>query len=558
MKIAFLSNYTNDLIVRSVKKRLETERIDGDVYISGYNQYIQEILGESTPFYNFNPELVFLSIDLNELLHDVFRKDFRHVDFEKVVPDRLAALFDRIAVLHRKLPDATLFLDNFSVDSGTAFGTMEYNSPHSVIPVMNKVNAELHSFALSRSYVRIIDVESLIRRYGEERLFDRRMHYVSKCKWSFFGIEKLSGLYLAHIKAYKGIRKKCIVVDLDNTLWGGIAGQDGIENIVLSSDGPGKAYYDFQKSIERLYHSGILLAVCSKNNDRDALEVMRNHPHMVLRPDRFTVMKINWERKDRNIREIAQELNIGLDSIVFLDDSDFERNLVLSQLPGVEAPALPEDPAYFADFLNTLENFNFHELTTDDFDRNKNYRVQAEREKSKSSFDTVEEYYRSLQMQVQIKPADDFSLPRIVQLINKTNQFNLTTRRYSEADIRRFMSNGHYHVLYLSLADRFGDNGIVGTAILTVRDSKLYIDSFILSCRVIGRTVETALLSYIYNFARDKSIEQIIGECIPTPKNEPCRNMYPVHGFDKAGENCWQLSTDKIIACPEWIEMKAE
>lgn len=557
MKIAFLSNYTNDLIVRSLQTQLKNENIDCEVYIPGYNQYVQDILGGSNRFYTFGPELVFLSVDLNILCENELSFQGRNDNFPEKVLEYLEELFNQVDVLTNRLPDAIIFIDNFSIDTGKSFGTMEYNSPHTVLPALHSANTKLHEFARSRSTIRVIDAESLIRRYGEDRLFDRRMHYISKCKWSLLGIEKLSELYVSHIKAYKGIRKKCIVLDLDNTLWGGIVGQDGIDKILLSNDGAGRAYYDFQRSLAGLHGKGILLAICSKNNEREAMEVLTSHPYMVLRPDHFSDMKINWERKDKNIREIAETLNIGPDGIVFLDDSSFERNLVLSQLPEVEAPALPDDPAFYADFLHGLDYFNFHALTDDDYRRNINYRLQAEREKSKKNFGTIEDYYRSLDMTVDIKPADDFSLPRIVQLINKTNQFNLTTRRYGEADIRRFLHDRRRQIVSMSLTDRFGDSGIIGAAITIVEDNKLSIDTFILSCRVIGRTVETAFLSYIYDCAVKRGVDRIVGEYIPTLKNEPCKDMYAGHGFHNTEGNYWQLDITQKIECPAWIKMRA-
>ena len=557
MKIAFLSNYTNDLIVRSTKKRLEHEAIDCEIYIPGYNQYIQDILGESNKFYTFNPELIFLSIDINILCENELNVQSRDNNYQTKVSECLEALFGQLDVLNNRLPNAAIFLDNFSIDTGKSFGTMEYNSPHSVLPALHRANSELHEFVQDRANIRVVDLESLIRRYGEDRLLDRRMHYVSKCKWSLFGIEKLSELYVSHIKAYKGIRKKCVVLDLDNTLWGGIIGQDGIDKILLSNDGAGKAYHDFQRLLAGLHSRGILLAICSKNNERDAMEVLNTHPYMVLRPDYFSDMKINWERKDKNLREIAETLNIGLDSIVFLDDSSFERNLVLSQLPEITAPELPDDPAFFTDFLHDLDFFNFHSLTDDDYKRNRSYLLQAEREKSRKSFGTIEDYYRSLEMTVDIKPADDFSLPRIVQLINKTNQFNLTTRRYSESEIRRFLQDEQYQILAMSLTDRFGDSGIIGAAVTVVKSGTLFIDTFILSCRVIGRTVETALLSYIYDCALKRGIDSVAGEFVPTSKNEPCKDMYRHHGFKNTNGSYWQLDRDGKIECPAWIKMRA-
>jgi FkbH-like protein len=385
------------------------------------------------------------------------------------------------------------------------------------------------------------------------------MFYISKNRWSSFGIEHVSELYLDHLKAYKGIRKKCIVLDLDNTLWGGIIGQDGKESILLSNDGIGKSYYDFQNALLKLYRRGIILAVCSKNNVTDALEFMKEYPYMILRPEYFTAIKINWNNKDINIREIAQELNIGLDSLVFLDDSQFERELVATQLPEVSVPALPDDPSFYTEFLSELNYFDFHTLSEEDLKRNKSYKDNLLRKKTEISYSNIEDYYRSLEMQVIIKSIDEFSLPRIVQLINKTNQFNLTSRRYTEAEIRNFAKDVRYRIMHISLDDRFGENGIIGVVITIQKDTTVFIDTFLLSCRVIGRTVETAILSHLARKAKVMNNSFLVGEYNATAKNESCKEFYRMHKFIEKENNLWEFNLKEYeINCPDWIKLIGE
>ncbi len=558
MKIAFLSNYTSEFIIKEFGKRLKESGIEHDFYIPGFNQYIQEILGEDNSFYNFKPDVVFLSIDLSffagDLLDNLFQEENNEI--YSAVEKRYKQLLSLIEKLREKLPVSQIFVDNFFLSSVYLNKTLEANSPYSLSNIPVKLNLELEKFASEQKGVRVVDIFSLIMKFGEKELYDPRLFYIAKSKWSKTGNEKIAELYFSHIKAYKGLRKKVIVLDLDNTLWGGVIGQDGMENIQLSNDGPGKAFYDFQKELLKLYKQGILLAVCSKNTEEVALEAMKNHPYMLLRPEYFAAMRINWENKGQNIKSMAQELNLGTDSFIFLDDYAFERGLVKDQLPEVEVPDMPEDPLYYAEFLKSLDFFNFHSLTEDDFKRNKSYAANQERKKLEESFTDTTSYLKSLDMQIIIKDMDDFSLPRIVQLIQKTNQYNLTTRRYTESEVRAFYADPNCRILEATVKDKFGDYGIIAGVILKFQETKVYIDTFLMSCRVLGRGVETAILSYVAKVAEAKGIKIIEGEIIPTPKNEPSRDMYKKHDFTKKDGNFWELNLDeKKIEFPEYIKL---
>ena len=263
---------------------------------------------------------------------------------------------------------------------------------------------------------------------------------------------------------------------------------------------------------------------------------------MILRPDNFLVKKINWNNKAENIKEIAEEINIGLDSIVFLDDSSFEREIVKSIYPEIETPPLPEDPSLFPEFIRNLEYFDFLKVTKDDKERNDSYKANIKRKKFQRDYTDIKNFYYSLDMIASIGKADSFSIPRIAQMIQKTNQFNLTTIRYTENDIKAFVEDGNIDLFYLSLEDKFGDNGIVGASIIR-QDSKeknAHIDTFLLSCRVIGRTVETAFLNYIINFYKNLDYKSLTGEYIPTNRNEPCKDFFKDHDFNY-DEKLWEI-----------------
>jgi FkbH-like protein len=558
MKIAFLSNYTPDFLIKKFSKKLKNIGINHEIFLPGFNQYKQIILGEDSSFYKFNAELVFFSIDLNILIEDLLNRHFVENGSEiyEDVNNRFNQLLELLTKLKNKLPNIEIFIDNFYLDTKYLTKTLESNSPYAINYMPVKLNLQLEEFASQYKGVIVIDIYSVIQKFGEKELLDPRVNYITKSKFSGVGIEKFSDLYLSHIKAFKGLRKKVIVLDLDNTLWGGIIGEDGIENIILGNDGLGKAFYDFQIELLKLHRQGILLAICSKNEEKTALDAIKNHPDMILREEYFSAIRINWSNKVQNINSIAKELNLGIDSFVFFDDSPFERKFVKSQLPEIEAPEMPEDPTYYADFLKDLDYFNFHKVTEDDLNRNKSYAANKERKKVEETFTDTSSFLRSLNMQIKIKEMDDFSFPRIVQLIQKTNQFNLTTRRYSETEIRKISNDKNYRIFAISVKDKFGDYGIIAVVILKHVDSKIYVDTFLMSCRVIGRSIETAILSYITKLAEKQKIYIIEGEVIPTARNEPARDLYKINGFSEKGNNQWELSLkNRQIKFPEFIEL---
>jgi FkbH-like protein len=355
--------------------------------------------------------------------------------------------------------------------------------------------------------------------------------------------------------------RKCIVLDLDNSLWGGVVGEDGLEGLRLGQEGIGRAYVEFQMELLNLYRKGILLAVCSKNNPEDALAVIRRHPDMQLREENFAAIRINWEDKAANVRALAEELNIGLDSLVFIDDSPVERSRIRQAAPEVLVPDWPADPAEYKMALLRLSASHFYKLaiTAEDTRRGDVYKAQAERRKLAESASSLEDFYRSLQMRAKIGLADSFTIPRIAQLSQKTNQFNLTTRRYTEAEITTLSHDPDSAIWWLNLTDQFGPNGIVGVLILRRQSPDTWlIDTFLLSCRVMGRTVEDAFLAVV---ARELGDVTLIGEFRPTSKNHPVRELYPRLGFRLLRQandaDFWELKLAATpLHLPPWFEIE--
>lgn len=539
MEVFFLGNYTQNLVADIFGRKAKTQNFEIRVHTSGFNQYRQEIIDPESQLYRHSPDVVFLSVDLFTLTEDIIYSNADNLS--ELFEERINDFLQLLETLDQNLTGIQVFIDNFFYFRPVAMATLEYNSTYSYLQLENMANSLLVETVAGLNNVKIVDLKSLVAQKGAENLFDERMHYLAKSHWSQAGLQELTGLYLRYFKAFKGIRKKCIVLDLDNTLWGGIIGDDGVENIKLSNDGEGKAFYDFQRELLKLYNRGILLAINSKNTEDIVLETMKKHPYMILKPEHFISMKINWNNKAQNMKEIADEINIGLDSLVFLDDSEFEREIISSQFPEIYVPALPKDFSEYPNFIRQLNIFDFLNLTGDDFARNKMYKSNIQRDKLRKSTMNIEDFYFSLDMEATINKITPFQVPRIAQMTQKTNQFNLRTQRYTESDIKRFMEDENHEVYFLSLADKFGNNGIVGTAIVNLDGGTAFIDSFIFSCRALGRTAETALLNFLIDDVEKKGIQKLEGEYLPTKKNMPCKDFYKDHGF-KEENGKWHIS----------------
>jgi FkbH-like protein len=330
-----------------------------------------------------------------------------------------------------------------------------------------------------------------------------------------------------------------------------------MNGIQLGPEDPGAAYQSLQRAILDLYHRGIILAVCSKNNPSDAMEALENHPGMLLRPHHFAALRVNWNDKAQNIHDIACELNIGIDAVAFLDDNPVEREWVRSRLP-VTVIDLPQDPMDYAGALRDSPMFERVTLSDEDRERGRYYAEERQRTEVRCGTASLEDFYRSLQMEIEIFSANAQTLTRVAQLTQKTNQFNLTTRRYTEQQIAEMTASSEWRVYSLRARDRFGDNGLVGVAIARFDGDFCEIDSFLMSCRVVGRTIETAFLSHVAAEALHRGARHLRGWYLPTKKNDLVKDFYESHGFKLIGErekgSLWELGLHNgFIRTPEWI-----
>jgi FkbH-like protein len=564
LRVAILSSCTLEVIERPLAAALRDRGFEPSFWIAGFGQFRQEILNPQSGLYAHDPSVVLLYLDGEDLFRDLLRNPFASLADQRratgrQVAEDVASLAETIA---SRLPKATVVLNTTSLAPLGPLTGLEYNSEFGVNDAIEEYNHTLGEFARRHSGVVVLDAAGLAATLGFSRWRDARMWYLARLRLSRDALAALAAGYAGLIVARVGKIKKCIAVDLDNTLWGGIVGEDGFDGIKLGEDGIGLAFGEFQEELLNLYRKGVLLAVCSKNNPDDALQVIRKHPGMRLREEHFAALRINWEDKSTNLQALAEELNIGLDSFVFIDDNPVERSWVKQSIPDVIVPEWPKDPVDYKAALLEIGVRYFPKLgiTAEDRKRGEVYQAQAARRQLASSGTTLEDFYRALEMRVRIGRADAFTIPRIAQLTQKTNQFNLTTRRYTEAEIRVARDDEHTEIFWLELNDKFGTSGVVGVLILKENVSgEWHIDTFLLSCRVMGRTVENAFLAAI---AQETGASRLIGEYLPTPKNAPVKDLYERLGFqhshDIDGRRVWSLDDARKLEVPPWFEITIE
>lgn len=540
LKIAFLRNITIDPVVPYIKYLCYQENLRANIYMDDYDNVIQSVMDSHSALYQHSPELIVICLKM-ETLAEKLAMRFSSMSLAEINEEvsRVIAFVDNVLSEIRKNSKAVILLHNFEIPVYPSFGVLDYQDRFKQVNIFRKINSDLLTVINKYDSAYLVDVDLLQATLGYADFIDNRYWHIGKAPYTREACKVMAKEYIKFIRALRGKNRKCLVLDCDNTLWGGIIGEDGIDKIKIGMTYPGSAYQEFQKAILNLYNRGIMLAICSKNNENDVLEVMEKHPDMVLRKEHFVSMKINWNDKVANLREIAHELNISLDSLVLVDDNEFEIELVKKMLPEVKTVLLPKDSSSYRDLLNRCGLFDTLAFSEEDRRRSEMYRAEKKREEAKTKFQTttLEEYYKYLEMELSIKKADKFSIPRVSQLTQRTNQFNLTTRRYSEAEIKKLSESRDADVYYVHLKDRFGDSGIVGVAIVKYSGREAFVDTFLLSCRVIGRGIEDVLLKACINAAIKRGCEVIIGLYVPTKKNSQVEGFYESHLFSCLEKN---------------------
>ena len=412
--------------------------------------------------------------------------------------------------------------------------SVPFTSGTELMAAVTDYNAALLQAEADYANVKLIDIREFTRRYPADEVFDWKFWFISQMGMNPKVTKPFMEWFARKLGEIALKRKKCLVLDLDNPLWGGVLGEDGIDGIKLGGDYPGKAFHYFQEALLELSRNGVILTVCSKNNEADVLEAWKKNPFMVLKKDNFATWRINWTDKGTNIREMAEELNIGLDSFVFVDDNPTERELIRQTLPMVTVPEFPAQPYELPIFFRELveKYFRVYSVTGEDKKKTEQYKANAQRTQAQKSFVDFDAFLNSLDIQITIEQANEFNIPRIAQMTQKTNQFNLTTRRYTDADVRGFVEQG-WKIWCISVADKFGDNGITGCVM--VNDSE--IDTFLLSCRILGKGIEVAFAKKILSMLREDSCTELSAQYLPTTKNAQVKDFYEKCGFTCTTEN---------------------
>ncbi len=558
LKVAILSSFTLNGLSEILHVKCSELGIRYQSYVAGYNQYNQELLDTESQYYKFSPDVTFLLIDIRNFLGENFHFPYDMSDDQRksLVNEKINHLENIIKNFEKNL-NTKLIIANFNIPSYSPNGIIETKSNFGFHEMIEEINKSLRDISKKQNSVYVYDFNQFISKHGEKNVFDYRQFHLGDIQIALNFLPYFAYDLMGYIKPISGTNRKCIVLDLDNTLWGGIVGEDGFDGIELGHSANGKAFVDFQKELLSMWNQGIILAINSKNNLDDAMKVIKEHPNMILKEKNFASVKINWNDKAQNLKQISDEINIGLNSIVFFDDDKLNRERIKQEFPEVLTIELPDDPSQFLPILKDLNDFNVLQRTKEDVERGQMYAQQRERNEFEKSVSNLDDFLDQLDIQVKMKKSNEFLIPRISQLTLKTNQFNLTTKRYQEEEIRNFTNNGDFIVGCAQVIDKFGDNGITGVYIINKQDKLWNIDTFLLSCRIMGRGVENGILSQILIDAKKNGVEEIHANFIPTQKNKPAENFLSDSGFKKEGDS-WIYKLNNEIKLPKHLKVEIE
>lgn len=540
-KLAVLSNINMNMVIRMLQKQAEVYEAEG------YGNELGLLLNPASSYHAFQADITFLILDLAELLEH---------DFDpQAAKERIGSWFQ---TLEGCLPDRGVFYVSDAYLWAVELAVLA--DPERKQCLERLWSDELQKLAEKHANVRIFPYRRLIEQQGEEKAFSLKMWYMGKV---LLGMETQS-LLAEKIQYYAELEyrtpKKVLVLDLDNTLWGGLAGEADHTPVLLSEDHSGLAYKNLQRVIKLMQEQGVLLAIASKNNEEDAMEILEHHPHMVLAPEAFAARKINWDPKPDNMRKIAEELNLGTDSFVFFDDSEAEREMVRQMLPEVTVPEFPVRPEELAPCMVKIYETYFARsvITKEDREKTAQYRANAGRNAMAKQAVCFEDYVKKLEIcLIPVDPKEH--LDRLTQLLNKTNQFNLTTRRYTREQLQQITEDTRKRVFLYQVTDAFGDNGIVVAAIVDVAGELPEITDLVMSCRVMGRNIENAVIDRIEQQMLEEGYQKLRGRYIPTAKNKPVENLYAGLGYEKTdstteGGSCYEITLAARPARPYWLK----
>jgi FkbH-like protein len=557
ISVALLGSFTLDPLVPFLDLELRAAGLLPRIAAGGFGGWEREVIDPAAKVWSAAPELALLAVHLDDLVPalagDPSAEEMRDAREEAV--ERVAAAAARF---RERSPAALAVLGFHSAFAGAAGPIATPNGRAAWVAELNRALAERIA-ALPDAWV--IDLGEIVARRASGTADEPKLRHLARMRIAPSVLPGIARAVAGIAAAVKGMTRKCILLDLDNTLWGGLAGEDGVAGVRLGDTAPGSEFVELQRWLKGLASRGVILAAVSKNNEDDALAVIRGHDAMVLREEDFAAIRANWLPKHENAASIAAELGIGTDSMVFVDDSPDERARMRAMLPQVLTPEMPADPALFRRTLEDLPQLRVLRVTDEDRARTELYRARAGRKRAQSAAASMDEYLHSLGVEVEVGLAPEAALERTHQLFQRTNQFNLTTRRYTRAELQSRAADGAWRLFVLRARDRYGDHGLVSAALVRAEGEAWTVDNLVLSCRAIGCGVETALLAAVSRAARHAGTRRLRGEFADSGKNLPARGFWARHGFeplgDRDGVECWERGLAAgDVADPAWVRVR--
>lgn len=546
LRAALLADTSSQLLTSALRGCARHLGFNLDLFEGEFDQIETMVFDPASALHAFRPETVIIYLAAEKI----------RVGFgTRSVADRgnFAGQFaERVRSLHETLSSRGYQVLFFNlVDPGDAvFGNYSNKVAWSLQNQIRLCNAELARLATEADDFHVYDLAALQSEQGRNVLFDPKLYFTSKFALTPGVLPLVARGVVKMLATRKGSFLKCVILDLDNTLWGGVVGDDGMERIQIGDLGLGPAFTAFQSWLKQLRDRGIVLAVCSKNDDANAREPFLKHPDMVLRLDDIAVFMANWEDKAANIRRIKSIIDIDYGAMMFLDDNPAERQLVRESFPTMLVPELPLDPTEYVSYLTSLNPFETASYTAQDAQRTSEYQTEAKRHVEREKFVNLADFLQSLEMRAAVRPFLPFNIPRVAQLTQRSNQFNLRTVRYTEKEIAALASSATHVTLAFELKDRFGDNGLISVVILEIQGNTFFVDTWLMSCRVLGRGMEHFVLNTILGKARELGIKCVIGEYLPTPKNGMVKDHYSKLGFAPETGDRWMLDTATYVDRP--------
>lgn len=527
-KVSLLGDTATQFLATAIKGEGFERGYNINLFEADYNQVERQVLDPTSDLYKYDAKYTVVFQSTHKLLEQY---SLMPVSEWNTLAD------ERINFIHTICENigGKIICYNYPEIEDAIFGSYANKVTGSFSYQIRKLNFELMNLAQEYPNLFICDIAGIQNKYGRNFMFDSTVYVSTEMILSIDALPYVASRTLDIITSIEGKFKKCLILDLDNTVWGGVVGDDGWENIQVGHGlGIGKAFTEFQEWVKKLKNRGIIVCICSKNDEDKAKEPFEKNPEMVLKLDDISVFVANWENKADNIRTIQSILNIGFDSMVFLDDNPFERTMVRENVTGVTVPELPEDPGEYLEFLYSQNLFETASYSSADKDRTKQYQVEAQRVSTAKKFSNEADFLKSIDMVCEVKPFDSFNTPRVAQLSQRSNQFNLRTIRYTEDDVTSMNNDSHYGCFSFSLRDKFGDNGLICVVILEKTDEEtMFFNTWFMSCRVLKRGMENFTLNTIVEYAKEHGFKRLVGEYLPTLKNQMVEHHFPNLGFTK-------------------------